>query len=79
MYHAVCEECGEDFVGETQPPLSKRIHQHMHPVAGRLCRIRSYGGELTLEWLRQFWRENRTGEGGAFKLVRYDSNHNRII
>ena len=35
VYRAVCGVCGDDYVGETQQPLVKRVHQHTHPAAGR--------------------------------------------
>ena len=35
VYRAVCGVCGDDYVGETQQPLAKRVHQHTHPAAGR--------------------------------------------
>ena len=35
IYQAECGQCGEKYVGETQQPLSKRIHQHTHSAAGR--------------------------------------------
>ena len=35
IYQAECGQCGEKYVGETQQPLSKRVHQHTHSAAGR--------------------------------------------
>ena len=35
VYQADCGQCGEKYVGETQPSLSKLVHQHTHS-AGRL-------------------------------------------
>ena len=36
MYQADCEECSENYVGETQQPLARRVHQHTHSAAGKL-------------------------------------------
>ena len=36
IYQAECGQCGEKYVGETQQPLPKRVHQHTHTTAGRL-------------------------------------------
>ena len=35
IYQVECGQCGEKYVGETQQPLSKRVHQHTHSAAGR--------------------------------------------
>ena len=35
VYQAECGQCGEKYVGETQKPLSKRVHQHTHTAAVR--------------------------------------------
>ena len=35
VYHTVCGEFGEDYVGESQQPLSKYMHQHTHTAVGR--------------------------------------------
>ena len=32
---AECGQCGEKYVGETQQPLSKLVHQHTHSAARR--------------------------------------------
>ena len=35
VHQAECGQCGEKYVGETQQPLSKRVHQHTHTATGR--------------------------------------------
>ena len=35
VYQSECGQCGEKYVGETQQPLYKRIHQQTHTAAGR--------------------------------------------
>ena len=69
VYQAECGQCGENYVGETQQPLSKQVHQHTHSTAGRpnsavLDHICATGHVLDLDSFKS-WNEKQIGGEGV--------------